>query len=490
MPVLWLSLCVVAISFAVFVLGRQRALSASGGDSRGLHSLPIYYGANALMKCVVPAFGVMILWLLVQPLVIQNSISDMIPDSALEDGANIGLVMSEIRRTADGLDNAVAGGFIDEDTASNARADFTDMTAMLKDAGQVVTSRITQPILRAAQAYRELSGTSNMLMTIVVLALALIGGMWGAMQSSTEFRARNVVEQGILAILIAAASVAILTTIGIIFSLIFNTVEFFRLYPAADFFTLLEWAPSFSGRGGASSLGILPLLWGTIYISIVALLVAVPVGLFSAIYLSEYASNRVRGIAKPLLEILAGIPTIVYGLFALLTIGPLLVSVFGQDGAGWMGGGRSVMTAGIAMGIMLIPFVSSLSDDIINAVPQSLRDGSYGLGATRSETIKQVVLPAALPGIVGAILLAASRAIGETMIVVLGAGAAARLSLNPFEAMTTVTAKIVSQLTGDSDFASPEALVAFALGISLFVLTLGLNVFALYIVRKYREQYE
>jgi len=327
-------------------------------------------------------------------------------------------------------------------------------------------------------------------MSVAVLALAVIGAGWGVFQSTASFRARNAVEQGILAILIAAASVAILTTLGIILSLIFNTVEFFRLYPAVDFFTLLEWAPSFSGRGGASSLGILPLLWGTIYISIVALLVAVPIGLFSAIYLSEYASSHLRSIAKPLLEILAGIPTIVYGLFALLTIGPLLMSAFGGDGLGWMSGGRSVMTAGIAMGIMLIPFVRSLSDDIINAVPQSLRDGSYGLGATKSETIKQVVLPAALPGIVGAILLAASRAIGETMIVVLGAGAAARLSLNPFEAMTTVTAKIVSQLTGDSDFASPEALVAFALGITLFVLTLGLNVFALYIVRKYKEQYE
>lgn len=327
-------------------------------------------------------------------------------------------------------------------------------------------------------------------MSIVVLAVAAAGAAWGVIESNRDFRARNVVEQGTLAILIAAASVAILTTIGIILSLIFNTIEFFRLYPAGDFFTLLEWAPSFSGRGGASSLGILPLLWGTLYISVVALLVAVPIGLYSAIYLSEYATPRVRGITKPLLEILAGIPTIVYGLFALLTIGPMLMNVFGDDRLGWMGGGRSVMTAGIAMGIMLIPFVSSLSDDIINAVPQSLRDGSYGLGATQSETIRQVVLPAALPGIVGAILLAASRAIGETMIVVLGAGAAARLSLNPFEAMTTVTAKIVSQLTGDSDFASPEALVAFALGISLFVLTLALNVLALYIVRKYREQYE
>ena len=318
----------------------------------------------------------------------------------------------------------------------------------------------------------------------------MLGAGWGVMESNRDFRARNVVEKGILAILMAAASVAILTTIGIILSLIFNTIEFFNLYPAAEFFTLLEWAPSFSGRGGASSLGILPLLWGTLYISIVALLVAVPIGLFSAIYLSEYASPAVRSFAKPLLEILAGIPTIVYGLFALLTLGPMLMSVFGPDTVGWMGGSRAVITAGIAMGIMLIPFVSSLSDDIINAVPQSLRDGSYGLGATQSETVRQVVLPAALPGIVGAVLLAASRAIGETMIVVMGAGAAARLSLNPFEAMTTVTAKIVSQLTGDSDFASPEALVAFALGTSLFVITLGLNVLALYIVRKYREQYE
>ncbi|MCV3270829.1 phosphate ABC transporter permease subunit PstC [Roseobacter sinensis] len=490
MPLLWLTAIVIALSLIGYALGRHRALASTGGDNRGLHSLPVYYGMNALMKSIVPALGLMVIWQLAQPLVIQNRIADMIPASEIADDANLSLVMAEVRRTAEGLDNAVARGFLDEDTASNGRADFTDMTARLKDAGQVVTNQITQPVLRAAQAYRQMSATSNAVMTAAVLAVALLGAGWGVMQSRRDFRARNVVEQGVLVILIAAASVAILTTIGIVLSLIFNTIEFFRLYPAAEFFTLLEWAPSFSGRGGASSLGILPLLWGTIYISIVALIVAVPIGLFSAIYLSEYASQRMRGIAKPMLEILAGIPTIVYGLFALLTIGPLLVSVFGQNGVGWMGGGRSVMTAGIAMGIMLIPFVSSLSDDIINAVPQSLRDGSYGLGATRSETIKQVVLPAALPGIVGAILLAASRAIGETMIVVLGAGAAARLSLNPFEAMTTVTAKIVSQLTGDSDFASPEALVAFALGITLFVLTLGLNVFALYIVRKYREQYE
>ena len=308
-------------------------------------------------------------------------------------------------------------------------------------------------------------------------------------QSRRRARQRKI-DGGILALLMLAASLAILVTAGIVLSMISETVSFFGLHDWRDFFFGSTWAPNFHGN---SELSILPLLWGTLYISIVALLVAVPVGLFAAIYLSEYAGPKTRGFAKPLLEILAGIPTIVYGLFALLTVGPLLVDLFGQNGwvgVDWMAGASSVLTAGLVMGIMLIPFVSSLSDDIINAVPQSLRDGSLGLGATSSETIRQVVLPAALPGIVGAILLAASRAIGETMIVVMGAGAIAKFSLNPFESMTTITTRIVSQLTGDSDFASPETLVAFALGITLFVLTLGLNVLALYIVRKYRDQYE
>ncbi|WP_273508647.1 phosphate ABC transporter permease subunit PstC, partial [Planktotalea frisia] len=294
----------------------------------------------------------------------------------------------------------------------------------------------------------------------------------------------------VLALLITAASLAILTTVGIVLSMIFETRNFFGLHSWKDFFFGVKWAPNFRGD---SELSILPLLWGTIYISLIALLVSVPIGLFAAIYLSEYAGPNTRGVAKPLLEILAGIPTIVYGLFALLTIGPLLLNTFGSGGllgVEWMSGATAVLTAGLVMGIMLIPFVSSLSDDIINAVPQAMRDGSLGLGATKSETIRQVVIPAALPGIVGAILLAASRAIGETMIVVLGAGAIAKFSANPLDAMTTITTRIVSQLTGDGDFASPETLVAFALGLTLFVLTLGLNIIALYIVRKYREQYE
>ncbi|MBO6508642.1 MAG: phosphate ABC transporter permease subunit PstC [Roseibium sp.] len=474
MSLFWLILIVLAIAVTGYVLGRARALSSAGGERSALHSLPSYYGANVAMKSAVPAFLLLICWLLAQPFFINSTISDMIPDSAIAEGSSRGLVLAEVRRTARGLDNAVAGGAIEEDFARNARADFNDVTARLKEAGQIVTSDITQPVLRAAQQYRVLVASGNFYMSIAVLLVAIAGALWALRETNKDFRARNTVEQGIKAILIGAASIAILTTIGIVLSLVFNTAEFFRLYPASDFFFGLTWSPSFSGRGGSSELGIIPLLWGTFYISVVALAVAVPIGLFAAVYLSEYASPKVRAVAKPLLEVLAGIPTIVYGLFALLTVGPMLVSVFGDNG----------------LGIMLIPFVSSLSDDIINAVPQAMRDGSYGLGATKSETVKQVILPAALPGIVGAILLAASRAIGETMIVVLGAGAAARLSLNPFEAMTTVTAKIVSQLTGDADFASPVALVAFALGMTLFVVTLGLNIVALYIVRKYREQYD
>ena len=490
MPLLWLFLLVLAIAAGAFVLARARVMALAGQDRRTLHSLPIYYGSNAAMKSAIPALLVLVLWLLAQPFYVNNAVSDMIPESAIADSSSRGLMLAEVRRAADGLDLAVSTGGMTEDEARNTRADISDVTARLSDAGAIVTSQITQPVLRAAQQFRVLNSAGYQIMSAVVLLIAAAGALWGFKETKPDFRARNVVEQGVRALLIAAASIAILTTLGIVLSLVFNTIEFFRLYPASDFFFGTSWAPSFSGRGGSSDLGILPLLWGTFYISIVALVVAVPIGLFAAIYLSEYASSRVRAFAKPMLEVLAGIPTIVYGLFALLTVGPLLVQVFGDDGLGWMQAGTAVMTAGLVMGIMLIPFVSSLSDDIINAVPQSMRDGSYGLGATQSETIRQVVIPAALPGIVGAILLAASRAIGETMIVVLGAGAAARLSLNPFDAMTTVTAKIVSQLTGDSDFASPEALVAFALGMTLFVITLGLNVFALYIVRKYREQYE
>ncbi|MCP1169084.1 phosphate ABC transporter permease subunit PstC, partial [Limimaricola sp. ASW11-118] len=387
-----------------------------------------------------------------------------------------------------GLDAAARSGRLTPEAARALPPE--ELRTTMAEQGVALGSDVTPATRDAALHWQRVSGMGKLLRDIAVIGLALVGAAWGTSRARPDFRARNAVERAMRGALIGAALIAILSTVGIVLALIFNTVEFFRLYPAAEFFFGTTWSPSF---GGGSELGILPLLWGTLYISLIALVVAVPIGLFAAIYLAEYAHRNLRSWAKPMLEMLAGIPTIVYGLFALLTVGPLLVEAFGRGGylgLGWMQGGTAVMTAGLVMGIMLIPFVSSLSDDIINAVPQSLRDGSLGLGATRSETIRQVVLPAALPGIVGAVLLAASRAIGETMIVVLGAGAAARLSMNPFDAMTTVTAKIVSQLTGDADFSSPEALVAFALGMTLFVITLALNVVALWIVRRYREQYE
>ncbi|WP_226553531.1 phosphate ABC transporter permease subunit PstC [Celeribacter naphthalenivorans] len=488
MPLLWLFILILALGLLGFILGRTRALKDAHGDIRLLHSLPNYYGSNVLLAVLIPGLAVLLLWLILQPMLIQGQVSSMIPNTAYTDKGSLNLVMSDVRRVAEGLDIAVEQGSLTREQARDIRTELTDIRARLGAVGVALGSNVESYVLKAAQKYRTMNAVGNWMMTVAVLGAALAGFAVSMLRTNKDMRARNSVEKVILGLLIGAASIAILTTLGIVLSLIFNTIEFFKLYPALDFFFGTTWSPSF---GGGSELGILPLFWGTLYVSIIALLVAVPIGLFAAIYLSEYAGPKVRAIAKPLLEVLAGIPTIVYGLFALLTVGPMLMTVFGSDGGlGWMQGGRSVMTAGLVMGVMLIPFVSSLSDDIINAVPQAMRDGSLGLGATKSETVRQVVLPAALPGIVGAILLAASRAIGETMIVVLGAGAAAKLNLNPFEAMTTVTTRIVSQLTGDADFASAEALVAFALGMTLFVITLCLNIFALVIVRKYREQYD
>ena len=381
---------------------------------------------------------------------------------------------------------AVAGYyFAAKRAAASAGGDIRKLAALPSQYGLFTALSVIVPTLAALIVGLGFGGLSGAL-PFVLLSVAGLGFLVSLYKVSPAFRARTHAETWIKIILIAASVIAILTTVGIVFSMLFETRNFFSQYDWRAFFFSTEWSPNFRGN---SALGIIPLLWGTLYISLIALTFAVPVGLFAAIYLSEYASRRTRSFAKPAIEILAGIPTIVYGLFALITVGPFLRDYFAQP-MGFGDSASSVMTAGLVMGIMLIPFVSSLSDDIINAVPQAMRDGSLGLGATKSETIRQVVIPAALPGIVGAILLAASRAIGETMIVVLGAGAAARMSLNPFEAMTTVTVKIVSQLTGDTDFASPETLVAFALGLTLFVITLGLNVVALYIVRKYREQYE
>ncbi|WP_299355682.1 phosphate ABC transporter permease subunit PstC [uncultured Shimia sp.] len=479
-------LVVIAIAIVGFFIGRKRAVLSVDGDVRKLHSLPSYYGQTVFIFSAVPALLVTLAWLLLQPLYVENQVSAKILPGDIVEGSSLELVMADVRRISSGLDSLVASGNVDEDGLKLINAADTDVRALLGEVGVAVASDVQANVFTASMEYRAKTAMLKTAMAVVAVVLSLLGALIALSRIHPEYRARNVSELAIKSLLILSSMVAILTTVGIIFSLLFETSNFFRMYPAKDFFFNLTWNPQFTG---GSDLGILPLLWGTLYVSFFALIFAVPIGLLVAIYLSEYASRRVRAIVKPAVEILAGIPTIVYGLFALITIGPMLRDYFAQP-LGLGASSSSVLTAGVVMGIMLIPFVSSLSDDVINAVPQAMRDGSYGLGATQSETVRQVILPAALPGIVGAILLAASRAIGETMIVVMGAGAAAKLSLNPFEAMTTITVKIVSQLTGDTEFASPETLVAFALGLSLFVVTLGLNVLALYIVRKYREQYE
>lgn len=491
-----LLLIVFGIATAGYFLGRIRAMKSAGGNKAALHSRPQHYGWHVFIMAAAPSLLVFVAWMLVQFIAVPNAVLKSIPDSEIEAVGSRNLVMTQIQDVARGLDVAQERGVFSADDIAQMQGDDSGLRKQLADLGVALGSDVTPTVLAGAKEFRDRSALWNMLRSILVLIVAVAGLVFALARTDKDFRSRNMVEKAILILLIAAASLAILTTIGIVLSMLFETIRFFGSYSPAAFFFGTEWAANFRGD---SALGFLPLLWGTLYISLVALIVAVPIGLFAAIYLSEYASNAMRSVAKPLLEVLAGIPTIVYGLFALTTFGPLLLGLFGKGGAlgvEWMADGRSVITAGIVMGIMLIPFVSSLSDDIINAVPQAMRDGSFGLGATQSETVKQVILPAALPGIVGAVLLAASRAIGETMIVVMGAGATAAVLyespdryLNPFEIMTTITTRIVAQLTGDGAFNSPETLVAFALGLTLFCLTLLLNVYALYIVRRYQEQY-
>lgn len=486
MTVTLLILLLLALAAAGFFLGRSRALASAQGDTRRLHSLPNYYGWHGAVMSFLPALMVLAIWVIAQPIFIERQISAIFPPEQFAVEADRILLMADVRRVAQGIDSAVAAGAMSAADAIALNTGQDDVRARLGEVGVALGSAVTAEVLQAAQRYRELSGTGTLLRSILTIIAALAGLAYAIKITQADLRARNRVEVVILGVLMLASTVAILTTIGIVLSMLSETFRFSSMYPFADFLFGLTWSPTFQGN---SQLGLLPLLWGTLYITFVAMVVAVPTGLFTAIYLAEYAGPRVRSVVKPLIEVIAGIPTVVFGLFALVTVGPFLRDWIAEP-TGLGTSGSSVMTAGIVIGILNVPFISSLADDIMNAVPQSLRDGSYGLGATKSETVRQVILPAALPGIVGAILLAASRAIGETMIVTMGAGASAKLDLNPFEAMTTITVKIVSQLTGDLEFNSAETLVAFALGMTLFVITLGLNIFALWVVRKYREQYE
>lgn len=451
----------LALTSVAYIAGRRRAVVGSASAPiRTFHSLPGYYGGYVALWCLLPALALLAIWVVVEPIVLRAAVIDSLPPELAElPEDRLGLFLADVRNLVDG--NLVFGA---PDPAVQA----------------------------AAERYAEVRKTSRHLLLGSLLVVGVASLVFALRRVQPAMRARIKVEKAIEYLLIGASLVAILTTIGIFLSVLFEALRFFRLVSPIDFLFGLEWSPQTAIRedqvGSSGAFGAVPLFVGTLLISGIAMLVAVPVGLMSAIYLSEYAGPRMRSWAKPLLELLAGIPTVVYGYFAALWVGPALRRL--GDALGLEVASESALGAGLVMGIMIIPFVSSLSDDVINAVPQSLRDGSYGLGATKSETIRQVVLPAALPGIVGAVLLAVSRAIGETMIVVMAAGLAANLSLNPLEAVTTVTVQIVTLLVGDQEFDSAKTLAAFALGLVLFLVTLALNVVALRVVRKYREQYE
>ncbi|MGD8908235.1 MAG: phosphate ABC transporter permease subunit PstC [Chromatiales bacterium] len=443
-----------------YYLGRKRSLGLVARRVRDLHSLPSYYGLQTAMWCGVPALILIVLWVAFEGSVVTGLVVEALPQEIQGlPPERLNLVLNDIRNLA---------------------------------TGNIVSSEVDQQMQQAADHYAGLLDISRMAMFVVVLSLSILAGLFARRSITRRQRARNRVEKAISFFLLSSSTLAIFTTIGIVLSVLFESIRFFQQIPVTEFLFGLEWSPQTAIRadqvGSSGVFGAIPLFAGTFLITLIAMFVAVPIGLMSAIYMAEYASKHFRALAKPVLEILAGIPTVVYGFFAALTVAPFFRdsgSVLGLDVSS-----ESALAAGVVMGIMIIPFISSLSDDVINAVPQAMRDGSYGLGATRSETIRQVIIPAALPGIVGGVLLAVSRAIGETMIVVMAAGLSANLTANPLEAVTTVTVQIVTLLVGDQEFDSAKTLAAFALALVLFVITLALNMFALHIVRKYREQYE
>ena len=455
-------LLLIGIGLFGFYLVRGRSLAIANplGGIRQLHSLPSYYGMHAALWCALPPLLILGFWLMFDEPVINSIVMNSLPsDLAPTNTSSYNLLLNRVANIANGI---------------------------LPREGQTIG------LINAADNMAALKVTSRWSMTLLLLTLAMAGLTWSWYRVSADFRARPAVEKVMQNLLLACACLAIFTTIGIVFSVLFESVQFFRSVPIYDFVFGLEWSPQTAIRedqvGSSGSFGAIPLFVGTLLVSAVAMFIAVPIGLMSAIYLAEYASNGVRTYAKPALEVLAGIPTVVYGFFAALTVAPFLRDLGASFGLSISS--ESALSAGGVMGIMIIPFISSLADDVITAVPQSMRDGSLAMGATQSETIRKVVIPAALPGIVGGIMLAISRAIGETMIVVMAAGLAANLTANPLDSVTTVTVQIVTLLTGDQEFDSPKTLAAFALGLMLFTVTLLLNIFALHIVKKYREQYE
>jgi phosphate transport system permease protein len=453
----FLALAILAGMAFFYGRGRGKAMRAEGGP---VHSLPGYHAWLMALSVAIPMIVVFCIWSPLAPRLIEAEALASLP-AAMQptDDLSKATVLREIS-------NVLAGGTL----AESAKPEIQD----------------------AANILRRHTEFSDWAKLGVGIGLAAAGFLFFASRLSREYRARTAVERTVAVVLMLCSGVAILTTVGIVFSVLFETLHFFSKYPWYDFLFGTQWSPQIAMRsdqiGQSGAFGFLPLFVGTMLVMLIAMTVSVPVGLFCAIYMAEYASPRFRATAKPVLEVLAGVPTVVFGFFAALSVAPFIRSTgayFGLDVAS-----ESALAAGFVMGVMIIPFVSSLSDDVINAVPQSLRDGAYALGATKSETVRKVVLPAALPGIVSAIMLAISRAVGETMIVVMAAGLAGNLTFNPLEAVTTITVQIKTLLVGDQEFDSVKTLSAFALGFVLFFFTLMLNVIALQIVKRYREQYD
>jgi phosphate transport system permease protein len=455
----YLFLTIALCAGAAYVVGHRTARGFAT-TSGALHSLPSYHGAFVAIWVGVPALVLALLWLVLQGSVLDGLLLRSLPDplTAGATPAQKSLMLSEIHNVASGL----------------------------------IFREPTPEIADAAARLKRWTALARIALFVVAVAVMLLGLHIARARLAPRFRARNGVERALTVFMVACSVVAILTTAGIIASLLYEASAFFALVPPADFFFGLRWEPQIAIRpdqiAGAGAFGAVPVFLGTLVIATVAMLVAVPIGLLTAVYLVEYASDRLRAVVKPALEILAGVPTVVYGFFAVLTVAPAVRQAGGLLGLATSP--NSALTAGAVMGVMIIPFISSLSDDALRAVPRALRDGSLAMGATAAETMTRVLLPAALPGIMGGVLLALSRAIGETMIVVMAAGLIATMTINPLDSVTTVTVQIVTLLIGDTEFDSPKTLAAFALGLVLFIATLALNVVALSIVRRYREQYE
>jgi phosphate transport system permease protein len=455
-------LAIIAMASGAYLAGSARSVAIVGGPRNvpRLHSLPGYHGYYVAIWCLLPAMLIVLVWLVFENAIITALLLSSLPaDQQALSGGETDLLLNNIRRFA--------------------------------SAG-TTTGAVDSLIAAAAERYNDWLTTSRELLAGLSLSVAAGGALVAWFRIAPAFRARNRVEGVVRGFLLFASTLAVLTTLGIVFSVLFEAIRFFREVPVGDFLFGLEWSPQTAIRadqvGSSGNFGAVPLFTGTLLITVIAMFVAVPVGLMTAIYLADYSSRRARAFAKPVLEVLAGIPTVVYGFFAAMTVAPAIRAAgvsLGLDVAS-----ESALAAGLVMGIMIIPLVSSLSDDAINAVPVSIREAAIALGSTRSENIRHVVLPAALPGIVGGVLLAVSRAIGETMIVVMAAGLAANLTANPFEAVTTVTVQIVTLLVGDQEFDSAKTLAAFALGLVLFLVTLQLNVTGLRFMRRYREHYE